>query len=106
VTMVVMKLAAALETRTIGVGLGCHGGVTGKLDSISMGDVMLAAAGRRDVLLPTDFVVSQRRYRSARVGHCCWRGGRRFGPVDRVAMDGLAYGRRGVEVWREGEGAE
>jgi hypothetical protein len=76
VTMVVMKLAAALETRTIGVGLGCHGGVTGKLDSISMGDVMLAAAGRRDVLLPTDFVVSQRRYRSARVGHCCWRGGR------------------------------
>jgi hypothetical protein len=30
----------------------------------------------------------------------------RFGPVDRVAMDGLAYGRRGVEVWREGEGAE
>jgi hypothetical protein len=28
VTMVVMKLAAALETRTIGVGLGCHGGVT------------------------------------------------------------------------------
>lgn len=25
----VVKLAAALETRTIGVGLGCHGGVTG-----------------------------------------------------------------------------
>jgi hypothetical protein len=29
VTMVVMKLAAGLETRTIGVGLGCHGGVSG-----------------------------------------------------------------------------
>jgi hypothetical protein len=30
-----------------------------------MGDEVLTAAGRRDVLLPTDFVVSQRRYRSA-----------------------------------------
>jgi len=28
VTMLVMKLAA-FETRTIGVGLGCHGGVSG-----------------------------------------------------------------------------
>jgi hypothetical protein len=59
-------------------------------------------------LLLTDFAVSQRGWRSASCCSLLLLAGRegRFGPVDRVAMDGLAYGRRGVEVWREGEEAE
>jgi hypothetical protein len=74
-----------------------------------MGDAMLTAAGSwKELLLPTDFVVSQRRYRSASLALTAAGGAGRTIRSCRSGGNGrIWYGRRGVEVevWqREGEG--